>query len=320
MISRIVALGLVLAFVSETAAAVVRSGWPVMGTVLQVTVVSTEPNVARELAEEAIAEARRWDDVLTTWRSEGELARLNRGAGTGWMPVSIELAAALGRMEELSRATDGAFDPGVGPLVDLWRTGREPPDAAIAAGPWRIADALVLEGGRAALARGAAIDAAGIGKGLALDSIVARLRRRGASAAWLDFGGSSQTGFGAAPEGDGEWWIAVAGPGAGDVLGVMKVRDASVSTSRATGMGVPEGPIVDPRTRLPVEAPRLATVVASDAATAEAWSTALVVLGRRGLSQARAHGVEALVSDRTGVYRTADFPLETGPAATPQRR
>ncbi|MGH7856541.1 MAG: FAD:protein FMN transferase, partial [Candidatus Binatia bacterium] len=84
----------------------------------------------------------------------------------------------------------------------------------------------------------------------------------------------------------------------------------SISTSRANGAGAEAGPIVDPRTRRPVEPPRMATVIAPDATAAEVWSTALVVLGAAGLERAAANGVEALVADRSGVHRTAGFRLD----------
>ena len=67
--------------VAPASAAVFRTGQPVMGTVLQVTVVAADEPSARRLAAAAFVEARRWDDLLTTWRPEGELAQLNARAG-----------------------------------------------------------------------------------------------------------------------------------------------------------------------------------------------------------------------------------------------
>ena len=168
-----------------------------MGTVLEVTVVATDKEIARELADAALAEARRWDDLLTTWRPEGELARLNSEAGVGSFTVSEELAGALRRMQALTKATGGAFDPAVGPLVELWR-GPNVPVSEVAAhiGPHRIAEALILRDRQATLAPGAALDAGGIGKGFALDAMADRLRAGGAEAAFLDFGGSSQLAIG----------------------------------------------------------------------------------------------------------------------------
>ena len=72
-------------------AAVARSGQVVMGTVLTVTVVADDRAEAQAMADAAIDEARRWDDALTIWRSEGELARFNAGAGQAPITVSPRL-------------------------------------------------------------------------------------------------------------------------------------------------------------------------------------------------------------------------------------
>ena len=187
----------------------VRVGEPVMGTVLTVTVTAGDESDARRLAGAAVGEARRWDAILTTWTPAGELARLNAHAGDGPVEVSPDLAAALRTMAALSAATDGAFDPAVGPLVDRWRgpSPPDPPPAATAA--TRIATALRLDGNRAELQAGAALDAGGIGKGIALDAMAALLRRGGVRAALLYFGGSSQLAIGAPEANPLGWRVAI---------------------------------------------------------------------------------------------------------------
>lgn len=352
---------------SPALGAVARTGQPVMGTVLEVTVVAAEEATARRLAEEAVAEARRWEEVLTTWRPEGELARLNAHAGRGRVVVSPALRAVLERMQELTAATAGAFDPTIGGVVRLWRGAKSPAAGEFEAlGPVGIAGVLALDAGGARLAAGAELDAGGIGKGIALDAIVERLRAGGAEAAFVDFGGSSQlalstrgqeygdkreaaepprwqgarlrrsrcaTPQGAqrsqrgwiggrtspyfcprvlsgAPGAEHSWRVAVAGLEAGVIHGTVSLRDGVLSTSRASGPGDEAGPIVDPRTRRPVKERRVATVLGHDATAADAWSTALVVLGRAGLEAARRHGLEALIEDEEGLVRTPSFPLE----------
>lgn len=307
-------LCVVLAAAALPAAAeeVATVGQRVMGTVLEVTVAAEDGRRARELAAEALTEARHWDDVLTTWRPEGQLARLNAAAGGGSVAVSPELGRALERMRLLSEATGGAFDPAVGPLVRFWRRAKPDRKDRVPKPP-RLVDALRLDGGRASLSEGAALDAGGIGKGMAIDAIVSRLRRRGARAAFVDFGGSSQTAFGSAMDGPRVWEIAVAGLRPGSLHGVVRLRSGSLSTSEAKAAGDPAGSIVDARSGRPVAPGRLATVFAPDATSADAWSTALVVLGRPGLAQIEAAGLEALYEDDDGVVRTGGFPLEPLP-------
>jgi thiamine biosynthesis lipoprotein len=309
--TRCVAFALALFAASAPAsAALYRTGQPVMGTVLQVTVIARDDATARALADAAVGEARRWDDILTTWRSAGELARLNAQAGAGPVMVGADLSDALRSMQRLSDATGGAFDPAVGPLVDLWRGSVPPSPQDVGTAPYRIADALTLHGRHATLAAGAKLDAGGIGKGMALDAAGALLRARGVQAAYLDFGGSSQLAIGAPPGSPQGWRVAVSGLTAHQMHGVLTLRDAALSTSRAGGAPTPAGPIIDPRNGRPVAAARLTTVRARDATTAEAWSKAVIILGHDGMQRAVANGVDVLLDDPSGLEQTPGFHLE----------
>lgn len=287
-------------FARHRAAAVARSGQMVMGTALTVTVVADDKSDAQAMADAAVDEARRWDDALTIWRADGELAAFNAKAGQGAVAPSARLARALGAMLELAGQTGGAFDPAVATLSIA---------GAHRSFPLRgIRQVLKLDVDGAALENGEALDPGAIGKGLALDAMVALLKSRGAQAAFLDFGGSSQTAIGA-PAGDAEGWtVVVAALSANASHGVVRLRDASLSTSRAGATDTT--PIVDPRTGAAVGGPRLVTVRAADAASADAWSTALVVLGRDGLPTAASRGIEVLLEDTQGVVRTAGFAPE----------
>jgi len=327
------------ALAAAAPAAVVQNGQPVMGTVLQVTVAAPTQAQAKQLAEAAFAEARRWDDVLTTWRPQGELARFNAtGRTAGRKPaaeaanavsaeecvppetipaetaVSPELYSALEHMLALSKATGGAFDPAVGPLVGLWRTHKQLGPLKPPGERFRIATALRLQAGKAGLAAGAALDAGGIGKGIALDAIARKLRAAGATSFFLDFGGSSQLAFGApaAAKGSPGWPVAVAALASGATHGLVALQDTSLSTSRALPAGDEAGPIVDPRSGNLAPAPRLATVLGPSAIVTDAWSTALVVLGREGVEKARAAGLEVLYEDAAGVVMSDGFRQRLG--------
>jgi thiamine biosynthesis lipoprotein len=270
-----------------------------MGTVLEVTVVANDELEARRLASEAFVIGRHWDDVLSTWRPDAELARFNAQSRGDVVPVSPSLHGALARMLALHAATAGAFDPAVGANVMTLRRGGAPAQAAAVP----LGRALTLMPGAARLAEGVALDAGAIGKGIALDDIAAHLRRGDARAWFLDFGGSSQLAY-SDPEGTHRWSVALAGLAPGVIHGMLDVSDGSLSTSRTIASDDPAGAIVDPSTGAPVAGPRLATVAASDATTADAWSTAIIVLGRRGVERAQAAGLEVLYEDAQGVTAT----------------
>ncbi|RMF23425.1 MAG: FAD:protein FMN transferase, partial [Deltaproteobacteria bacterium] len=235
----------------------------------------------------------------TTWRPEGELAGLNARAGAGFVEVGPELHQALRAMLDLSAQTGGAFDPAVGPIVRALRENRSAP--ALSDTTYRIASALRLTRGRAALARGAELDAGAIGKGIAVDAIVRHLRRAGVASAYVDFGASSIAALGVRPDGS-PWRVALVGPQG--VVGTTVLADEALSTSRSAEPNDPAGAIVDPETLRPVPPGRVATVVAPSATVAEAWSTALVVRGRPALQSAAAHGLEALFADSSGIAVT----------------
>lgn len=288
----------------------VRNGQPVMGTVLQITVIAPTEEAARQATDAGLAEARRWDDLLTTWRPEGELARLNAAAGRGDIVVSADLLQALRRMKDLAARTGGAFDPAIGSLVTWWRQPAAIDAVGSTVGQAPNAEALRLGSTTARLAKGVALDAGGVGKGMALDAIAALLRGGDVQAAFLDFGGSSQLAIAAPPESPEGWSLAVAGLDPGVLHGTFALRHGSLSTSRATGAGATAGPIVDPRSRRPVHAPRVVTVWHANATEADAWSTALVVQGRDGVEAARRAGLEVFLEDSAGVVKTEGFRLE----------
>jgi thiamine biosynthesis lipoprotein len=303
----------VLAFFSAkplpATAATAHAGQVVMGTVLQVSVVADDMGRARELASQAVHVARHWDHVLTTWRPEGELAALNAMAGKGPQPVTGDLLFALTTMSRLSSLTDGAFDPGVGPLVRRFSspgvTGPAPSSAT------RIREVLKIKAGFGELLAGAALDAGGIGKGIALDAIAESLRSGGAKGAYSDFGGSSQLAFGARNDG-APWTLALGGLGPGTTHGFVRL-DGALSTSRSRPPGDAAGPIVDPHTRRVVEAPRFATCYAPSASAAEACSKAFIVLGWAAYDPVRRPGWEALYEDAYGFRSSPGFVAMVSP-------
>jgi thiamine biosynthesis lipoprotein len=288
-----------------------------MGTILEVTIVAADGATARRLADLAVAEARRWDDILTTWRPQGELARLNANAGRGPVAISADLAEALRTMRRFSAATNGSFDPAVGRLVQLWGAPEPPsPELLDAVRGQRIARVLTLDGRTATLTAGVVLDAGGIGKGIALDRIASILRAEGVEAAFLDFGGSSQLAVASPPDSPRGWRVLVAGLEPGSTHGEIDLRDAALSTSRSIGPGAKQGPIIDPRRGEPITEHRVATILAPDATTAEAWSKVPVVEGRSGVAAARAAGLEVFYEDPVGPLATEKFRADA-PRPTP---
>jgi thiamine biosynthesis lipoprotein len=190
------------------------------------------------------------EHILSANRDDSELANVNRNAGVRPVPVSDELFTVLERSLYFAKASGGAFDPTVGPLVRLWAIGTEKPrlplDKEIAAAldlvNWRDLELGEVPPAGAAAARpaktaflkrqGMALDLGAIAKGYAADELARILREAGVQRALIDLGGNVYV-FG--KKGCGEHWrIGVQDPhGArGQYAGVLAIEgDRSVVSS-----------------------------------------------------------------------------------------
>ncbi len=258
----------------------------VMGTLLTVIVEAPRPAAADSALQAALQEAQRLDALLSNYQPQSPLSRLNAQAGAPAV-VPAELFAYLTRAREASVRTDGTFDITVGPLVDLHRS-QAPTAEALAHALARVGVQhlrLAPPDTAELTLKGMALDPGGDGKGAAVDAMVAVLRARGIDRAWIDFGRSSLYGLGA-PAATSGWRVLLRGP-RGETLGVVTLRDQSLSTSSALyrdeSGGPPHGHIVDPRSGKLVTAQRGAAVISPSATDADVLSTALIVGGGAGL-------------------------------------
>ena len=182
-----------------------------MGTVLQLTLCGTDPDQTRHTSDSLFQTAARLDRLLTTYAPDSPVSRLNAAAGQGAMPVPVEVMDALSLSVRYWELTGGTFDITVGPLLALWKTAPQlpSPDAVrhtlSRVGSHRI---VLSPHGTAALAQNMALDLGGIGKGFALDRMVALLKERRVSRALLNFGHSSQWAVGRPPDAPG-WRLLV---------------------------------------------------------------------------------------------------------------
>lgn len=282
-----------------------------MGTRLSIEV---EDPPAPGAIEAAFDEVERLEAVLSNWKPNSEVARLNDRASAEWFRCSRDLYRAVGAALHWAAETEGAFDPTVEPLVralGLRAEGgvdRAPRDTAPAAATRTVPEGgaggaamerlpigwrHVLRRGRSRSVRydtpGVGLDFGGIGKGIALDAAALVLARRGVRVALLDFGG--QVLAVGRPRGSSGWPVGVADPLDREVpVAVIRGLDVSISTSGNGERAVPspDGPIghiLDPATHRPALFQGTVTVAARDATSADALSTALFVMGPEGGSR-----------------------------------
>ena len=248
-----------------------RTQW-LMGSALRIAVPAGLPD---SVYTAAFDDVRELEDLLSTWREDTPLQRLNRAAA-GRHEIPLALHDYLLRARHDHERTHGVFDPSVGTL----RSGASAP-----IGMRRLE--LEREGDRAFATKphsDFAVDSGGDGKGLAVDAVVDRLRAAGVETAVVDFGGSSWFALGTAP--DGSPWRVVLSTPEGEVLGNVALSDQALSVSSTFRVDVDsEGRaqriahLIDPRTRATVEADRTVAVIAPTATEAEVWSTAIAVAG-----------------------------------------
>jgi thiamine biosynthesis lipoprotein len=292
-----------------------------MGTLLALSVKAPDRPAGLAASEDALREIEAAERLLSTWRRGGPLDRLDHAPAGQEVEIGRELAGLLDEVFALSRATDGAFDPTVLPLVRAWDlrgAGRIPSEeelaralAATGAARFRWDSA---RGTAARLSAEAGVDEGAWGKGYGLDRAVAALAARGVRRATLDLGGQVSV--------LDESWIPLADPrDRARPVAEVRVRAASLSTSGDSERSVAPGGtrvghLLDPATGRPAPDFGSATVLAPSGLVADALSTALFVAGpRRGLALSQrlrragiAHQVLYLVSESGGRLSAAASP------------
>lgn len=261
----------------------------VMGTRFRIVVEAESREHAETAAEAALAEVERFDRLLSTWDSTSALSRVNTAPPDVPAPAPHPLLELLAEAQRWAQATDGAFEPTVGAMVDAWDlrgAGRRPTPAELRAAIeasrpstyWVDTAAGTVTRHDAA----ARLDAGGFGKGAALRSALRLLEAQRISRAFLDLGGQVVA---LAGPGDAPWNVEVAHPQHRE-RGVATLRLAGVSAATSGTSerwvevdGKRLGHILDPRTGRPAPAWGSVTVVSFDPFVADVLSTALYVLG-----------------------------------------
>jgi FAD:protein FMN transferase len=264
----------------------------VMGTMIDIVVYHTSQADGVRAAERAMREIERLDRVLSHFKEDSDLSRLNREASRGFVAVDSSLYDIVSQSIEWSRRTGGTFDITIAPLLRTWKQayadGRRPSDADVAAAKQCVgSDKIELEAPNRIHFRSAclAIDLGGIGKGYAVDRALEVLKADGVTSAMINAGGSSIGAIGT-PPGQPGWAVRIAAKvpaPTGPASDTLLLRDMSMSTSQqnplpfATTAGS-FGEILDPRTGAPAEGRTAIAVVTPSGTTAEALTKALLMM------------------------------------------
>lgn len=303
-------------------AQIARLGGDTMGTVWTARiVVADEAGAARwqALIEE---ELRKVIALFSPWDRTSEIARFN-AAPPGTWALSDAFWTVLTRALDLGDETDGAVDPTLGALVDLWGFGAPGPRSPLLPLPTdeEVEKARSLSGwmrmrlnveARAAVQPGGLrLDLSGIAKGHAVDRISLRLTREGATSHLFEIGGELK-GVGVKPDGR-PWWVELEKPAGLDtprtIAALYDLAVATVSEARRQFVhgGQTYSHTIDGRTGRPVANGMVSVSVLHDSAmVADALATALTVMGPdEGPAHAEAAGIAAIM-----VHRSEDGLVE----------
>ena len=306
-----------------------------MGPIKYTVVVAHHPDsiTPKQLQQKVDSTLERVNQLMSTYIADSDVSRFNASSSTDFISVDLETVEVVGRAIQISEQTDGAFDITVGPAVNLWKFG--PDKASLKSLP---AESLVKQVAEVigyqklevrvdppALRKTEpklSIDLSAIAKGYAVDMVAKVLDQLGCQQFMVEVGGEvfvrGQRAAG------GPWQIGVEQPdvsqsantaGVDSARAVYRVASISDKASATSGdyrnyfefEGKRFSHTIDPKTCRPVEhGLASACVIAEDCMTADAFATAVMVLGPdEGQKLCREAGIEYLL-----ITRDSDFGAE----------
>ena len=254
---------------------------------------------------------------LSNWDDDSWISRFNRRTATRFVPIPEHAYQVLRRCLDLTRHTNGALDPTLGPLINLWGFGpaersSPPTDRAIrkalaATGRGK----LTIENAPPRVAKGhpaLRLNLSSVAKGYAADVLAGHLASRGLTDYMINIGGEIRTRGRSAHQ--STWAIAIQRPDpearSGSVHVTVRLNAAGVATSgdyrryfEVDGERYPH--ILDPKTGRPARSDvASATVIAATATRADGLATAALVLGSEKAQEliARTPDAEILLIQR----------------------
>lgn len=265
----------------------------------------------------------RVEERMSHYQPDSELSRFNGARSTAPQPMSAETLGVVAEALAVSRASGGAFDVTVGPLVNAWgfgpagRAPAAPDEAALAALRTRVGfELLEIDSAASTLRKRRAevvVDLSAIAKGFAVDAVASLLADLGVGNYLVEIGGELRA-AGTNEEGT-PWRVAIERPAAGAPAAqrIVSLTDAAIATSGDYRNfydlgGARVSHMIDPRTGRPVtHGLRSVSVIAERCSLADARSTALAVLGpEAGYALAVERGWAALFVTGDGVGRLVE--------------
>lgn len=269
-----------------------ETSFPAMGTTFRIVLYGEKSLDAIDVFERCENRVNELNAVFSDYDPASEISRLNGLAGQDTaVRVSNELWEVISFAREVSHLTGGAFDISIGPLSKLWRRairrGQLPDQAVLRQMHSRVGYRhILLDPHRRSVSLAVPdmhLDLGGIAKGYTVDDLASVLESAGITSYLIDAGGDLF--MGDPPPGEEGWKIQVDPAGPGVEGGYQRCRNTAIASSGISYRyvevdGRKYGHIVDPRSGMGISSMRVYTVKAVNCMRADAWASALAVMGK----------------------------------------
>lgn len=278
----------------------------IMDTTVTITVLGHDEELAHESIDKAFGRIEYVDALMNNYDNSSDLSVLNR---QGYITdANPDLVYVINRSAYYSETSQGAFDISIQPLLDLWKSKfspggtNAPPTGEEINETLKLVDhsAIIIENRNITLGEGMKLTLGGVAKGYAVDLAVESLLEDGIESGFVNAGGDGR--YIGTKAGDIPWKVGLQNPEKSEeAIAVMDIEDMAVATSgnyeRYFNEAAKVSHISDPRTGYPSQSLMSATVIAGSAMDADAFATALFVLGEEdGMEMIeKLDGVECLI-------------------------
>ena len=287
----------------------------VMGTMFEIAAYDHSPEHASAVIEKAFQEIVRIDDLLSNFKPDSALSRLNRSARFQAEKVPLDLYRVIEQAIQFSRLSDGKFDISIAPWVDLWKAALSGDTEPSPEQQEKVKDCIgydkieLMAPDRIIFHSPCLqLDLGAIGKGYAVDKAGEILRLAGIRNALINAGGSTMLAMGS-PPGQMAWLVHLRDPSR-KIDPEAKLKDESVSTSEQTSSSLlgsdSPGHIIDPATGRPLKTGFAVSVIAKTGTTSDALSTTLLLLG-----PAKGKSLIGRMADVSAIWISPTAQMET---------
>lgn len=290
-----------------------------LGSPFEITVVAKDTVQANQYEDQAIAEVKRIENLISDWIPNTPVSQINQTAGRQAVKVPLELIELIERSIKISKLTDGAFDISYASMDKIWKFDGSmktmPTPEAIKQSVAKVGYEKIIidKENQTVMLRdeGMKLGLGGIGQGYIADKIKALLLSNGCVAGLVNVSGDIST-WGKQPNGE-QWKVGIKNPmNKNKIFATFPLEDTAVETSGnyekyVTFNGKRYSHIIDTRTGYPATGLISVSVFAKTTELADALATGVFVMGKEaGMNLVnQLPGISCIMVDEEGKVSTS---------------